>query len=33
MRIIKVKVKIVNFVSTTGKHQNISTLEDDGKSV
>ena len=29
----KVKVKIVNFVFTTGKCQNISTLEDDGKSV
>ena len=31
--IVKVKVKIVNFVFTTGKCQNISTLEDDGKSV
>ena len=30
---VKVKVKIVNFVFTTGKCQNISTLEDDGKSV
>ena len=27
---VKVKVKIVNFVFTTGKCQNISTQEDDG---